>query len=176
MEALGHSYCLQCTTGREAGVARQIQQETGLTALAPTLIRLEWKGRMASRKEQALFPGYVFLYTDEDTFPKLSGVHHMHRLLSYDSGQRQLYGRDAEIAQWLFKYGGVIRESRALREGDRIVVVDGPMKDLGGVIRMVNKQRQRANIEFAFEGITRRVWMAFEWVGPETQNTAAIKV
>ncbi len=164
MEESCQSYCIYCATGREAGVARQIQRETGLTALAPTLVRVEWKGKVASRKEQTLFPGYVFLYADDNAPPKLSGVHHMRRLLAYDSGQRQLYGRDAEIARWLFKYGGVIRESRALREGDRIIVVDGPMRDLGGVIKTVNKQRQRASIEFTFEGITRSVWMAFEWV------------
>ena len=164
METGYQSYCLHCATGREAGVARQIQRETGLTALAPTLVKVEWKGKVASRKESALFPGYVFLYADDGASPKLSGVHHMRRLLDYGAGQRQLYGRDAEIARWLLQYGGVIRESRALREGDRIVVVDGPMKDLGGVIKSVNKQRQRANIEFTFGGITRSAWMAFEWV------------
>ncbi len=164
MEPLSQSYCLHCATGREAGVARQIQQETGFTALAPTLVRMEWKGRVASRKEQALFPGYVFLYADADALAKLAGVHHMRRLLAYDSGQRQLYGRDAEIARWLLRYEGVIRESKALREGDHIVVVDGPMKDFGGVIKSVNKQRRRANIEFIFEGIARNVWMDFEWV------------
>ncbi len=164
MDDTSQSYCLQCVAGREACVARQIQQETGLTALAPTLVRVEWKGKVATRKEQMMFPGYVFLYTSNDGPPKLYGVHHMRRLLTYGAGQRQLYGRDAEIARWLLQYGGVIRESRALREGDHIVVVDGPMKDLGGVITLVNKQRQRANIEFTFEGITRSVWMAFEWV------------
>ena len=158
------SYCLQCATGREAGVARQIQTETGLTALAPTLVRVEWKGKTATRKEQIMFPGYVFLYTEEENLPRLSGVHHMRRMLAYNADQRQLYGRDAEVAGWLLSYGGVIRESKALRDGDHIVVVDGPMKDLGGVIKSVNKQRQRANIEFTFEGITRSVWMAFEWV------------
>lgn len=164
MEACCQSYCLQCATGREAGVARQIQVETGLTALAPTLVRVEWKGKVATRREEVMFPGYVFLYTQNGEMPRLSNVHHMRRLLAYGERQRQLYGRDAEIARWLFQYGGVIRESRALREGDRIVVVDGPMKDMGGMIKSVNKQRQRASIEFTFEGITRNVWMAFEWV------------
>lgn len=164
MDDTFQSYCLQCAAGREAGVASQIQQETGLTALVPTLVQVEWKGKMASRKEQTLFPGYVFLYAGNDAPPKLYGVHHMRRLLTYSADQRQLYGRDAEIARWLLQYGGVIRESKALREGDHIVVVDGPMKDLGGIIKNVNKQRQRANIEFTFEGITRSVWMAFEWV------------
>ena len=164
MEACYQSYCLQCATGREAGVARQIQVETGLIALAPTLVRVEWKGKVATRTEEVMFPGYVFLYTQNGEMPRLSNVHYMRRLLTYGERQRQLYGRDAEIARWLFQYCGVIRESRALREGDRIVVVDGPMKDMGGIIKSVNKQRQRASIEFTFEGITRNVWLAFEWV------------
>ena len=164
MVACCQSYCLQCVAGRETSVARQIQQETGLTALAPTLVRVEWKGKVATRKEQTLFPGYVFLYAADEALPQLTGVHHMHRTLVYSSGQRQLYGRDAEIARWIFEYGGVIHESKALREGDHILVVDGPMKDFGGVIKSVNKQRQRANIEFTFEGATRNVWMAFDWV------------
>ncbi len=170
MDDITQSYCLQCTAGREAGVARQIQQETGLTALAPTIVRLEWKGKVAYRKEQMMFPGYVFLYAGSGTPPKLYGVHHMRRLLTYGADQRQLCGRDAEIARWLLQYGGVIRESKALREGDHIVVVDGPMKDMGGVITMVNKQRQRANIKFTFEGITHNVWMAFEWVTPAEEK------
>ena len=170
MDDTSQSYCLQCAAGREAGVARQIRQETGLTALAPTLVQVEWKGKVASRKEQTLFPGYVFLYAGDDAPPKLYGVHHMRRLLTYCSDQRQLYGRDAEIARWLLQYGGVIRESKALREGDHIIVVDGPMKDVGGVIKIVNKQRQRANIEFIFGGITRNVWMAFEWVASADED------
>lgn len=164
MESLSQSYCLQCATGREAGVARQIQMETGLTALAPTLVRVEWKGKTVARKEQIIFPGYVFLYTDNEEIPRLSVAHPMRRLLAYGEGQHQLCGRDAEIARLFLRYGGVIRESRALREGDRIIVVDGPMKDFGGIIKSVNKQRQRASVEFTFEGITRSVWMAFEWV------------
>ncbi|NLV58004.1 MAG: hypothetical protein GXY67_04475 [Clostridiales bacterium] len=157
-------FCIQCTTGREWSVARQIQQETGLIALVPTLVRVEWKGKVANRKEQTLFPGYIFLYADDKALPPLTRVHHMCRTLVYGPGQRQLYGRDAEIARWIFKHGGVIRESRALREGDHIVVIDGPMKDFDGIIKSVNKQRQRANIEFTFEGITRSIWMAFTWV------------
>jgi len=176
MEVCSQSYCLHCTTGREASVARQIEKETGLTALAPTLIKMEWKGKAATRIEQILFPGYVFLYAQEDALPVLKGVRHMRKLLAYGDEQRQLYGRDAEIAHWLFRYGGVIRESKALREGDHIVVVDGPMKDLGGVIKMVNKQRQRANIEFSFGGIARSVWMAFEWIEPEAKNNQVINI
>lgn len=160
-----HSYCLYCTTGKEQNVAAQITGETGFTAFAPTLVQVEWKGRMAARREQIMFPGYVFFYAScADTLPQVSKITHVRKLLTYGGGQQFLYGHDEDIAQWLFQYGGVIRESKALREGDHIVVVDGPMKDFGGVIRSVNKQRQRANIEFTFGGLTRNVWMAFDWV------------
>ncbi len=170
METSCQSYCLQCAAGREEGVARQIRQATGLVALAPKLVRLEWKGSTAARKEQVLFPGYVFLYAHDMELNKVFGVHHMQRILAYGSGQRQLYGRDAEVASWILAYDGVIRESQALRVGERIVVVEGPMKDLGGVIKSVNKQRRRANVEFTFEGIVRSVWMAFDWVVPKETN------
>jgi transcription antitermination factor NusG len=68
------------------------------------------------------------------------------------------------------EHGGIIGKSRAVREGDRIRVVEGPMKDLNGTITQVNKQRRRATMEFVFDGISRSVTMAFDWVQAQSRR------
>lgn len=85
-------------------------------------------------------------------------------MLQYADGTYALHQEDEQLARWLLKHDGVIGASKAIREGERIRAVEGPMKGYGGTIAKVNKQRQRALVEFQFDRRAWSVWMDFEWV------------
>ena len=159
------SCCVFCLTGREHYVIRQIQQLDDHTALCAMVERHEFIKKREESHLQVLFPGYVFIYTlGEVRRQEILRIPSVIRFLENGSEGPALRGEDARFAQYLFTHGGIIGKSRAVREGDKIRVVEGPMKDLSGTIKQVNKQRRRATVEFLFNGIPRSVTMAFDWV------------
>lgn len=163
--------CVFCLTGREQCVIRQIQQLDDHTALCPVVERHEFIRKREEAHFQVLFPGYVFIYTlGKLRRQEILRIPSVIRFLENGSEGPALRGEDARFASYLFEHGGIIGKSHAVREGDRIRVVEGPMKDLNGTITQVNKQRRRATVEFVFDGIPRSVTMAFDWVQAESRE------
>jgi transcriptional antiterminator NusG len=171
MDTEADKYCIFCISGREKSVVQQIQKIEGHVAICPMIERHESRKGTFETYKQALFPGYIFLYVSENLRKQeILAIPSILKFLSNNSGDLKLHGEDAKFAEWLLTNNGIIGKSKAVREGDRILVVDGPMKEFAGTITMVNKQRRRAKVDFIFQGITRSVWMAFDWVEPETQD------
>lgn len=162
--------CIFCLTGRERCVIRQIEQLEDHAALCPVVERNEFIRHREEAHLQALFPGYVFVYAWGGLRrQEILRIPSVIRFLENGSEGPALRGEDARFANYLFEHGGIIGRSRAVREGDRIRVVDGPMRDLNGTITRVNKQRRRATVEFVFDGVVRSVTMAFDWVQAKGQ-------
>ncbi|MDL2318923.1 hypothetical protein LJC74_07620 [Eubacteriales bacterium OttesenSCG-928-A19] len=127
--------------------------------------RRKWVQGQPEEMMYSLFPGYVFLFSDAQMeAAALQQIEGVIRVLRYADGSYALHQEDERIARWLLHYDGVIRTSKAIREGDRIHVVEGPMKDCGGTIVKANKQRQRALVEFQFDRRVWSAWMDFSWV------------
>ncbi len=176
MDTDNPKYCVFCISGREQSVVQQIQKIDDHLAICPMIERHESHKGTLETYQQVLFPGYIFLYTTGDLRKQeILAIPSVLKFLTNDTGDPKLYGEDANFADWLLTHNGIIGKSKAVREGDRIRVVDGPMKDFAGTITMVNKQRRRAKVDFVFQGIARSVWMAFDWVEPETQDIEMVK-
>lgn len=158
-------YCLFCRTQGERNVAEQTRQRHPCVAICPKIIRRKWVRDQAMVESFFLYPGYVFLFAKErlnaSDLQRLDGVL---RVLSSMDGVYELCHDDERFARWLLQNNGIIGVSKAIREGSRIRVTEGPMKDYGGTIIKVNKQRRRALVVFQFDGVARSCWMDFDWV------------
>ena len=134
-------------------------------AINPVLIKRKWIGRECKEITYSLMPGYIFLFSNERMNPgrlrKLDGIL---SVLKYDDGAYALTEKDEKLARWLLKYDGTIGLSKAIREGDHIQIVQGPLKDNIGSITRVDKHRKRAKIELQFNEVVWPVWMDFEFV------------
>lgn len=169
-------YCAFCRTGKEEQTARLIERVMPVAALTPKLLCCEnHKGEWVDHT-RVLLPGYLFLYADETLdFRRLYSIADVYKVLTYEDLSAALRGADSEFARWIRGEGGIIGKSNALREGDIISVVDGPLKRFEGTIKKVNKQRKRAMVEIDFHGIMNRIWMPFEWVRIQDEDSLLAK-
>jgi len=119
--------------------------------------------------EEIAFPGYLFFRASETFWPS-GHPYDLYRVLRVEERNWRLQGRDEEFAKWLFENNGIIGLSKAYREGDRIVMTEGPMKDLQGYVVRVDKRNAKGLVEVEVNGHKIRTWLCFEWVKPTTAD------
>ena len=79
-------------------------------------------------------------------------------------GDWRLHGTDEEFARWLFRYNGLLNLSQAYRDGDRIRIISGPLKDMTGKIRRVDKRGMSGQVLLSFNGREIPTWLSFELI------------
>lgn len=85
-------------------------------------------------------------------------------------------GADERFVRWLFRYEGLLSLSQAYREGDRIRIVSGPLKDMEGRIRRIDKRGLSGQVILSFNGRDILIWLEFELVEPiEIRSESASK-
>ncbi|NLG25101.1 MAG: hypothetical protein GX558_07070 [Clostridiales bacterium] len=161
-------YCVSCRTGYEAAVATQIAAYCRCRALAMRKMKREMRNGQWVTREIVALPGYLFLYADDTIDPqRVLRVPGTFQFLRYDDGGIDLRGDDRAFAQWLLAQGGVLGLSSALREGDRVVMIDGPLKELGGRILRVDKRKRIAQVAIRAAQAERHIWLSFDWLKAE---------
>lgn len=167
--SLIHSYCLLCRTGAELSAARRINQYyPEIVAITPVKTLEEKRQGQWEQREQIMLPGYLFLFSDvEMPFDLCAKVDNIYRTLEYAKGMRKLTGSDEEYAQWIYRHQGKIGTSKvAIKEGQSIQVIDGPLFDCQGTIIKLDKHKRRALVSFSFDGQKRVVSISAECVQP----------
>lgn len=163
-------YVIQVQTGREQQMCRVIERvcaEADLVSdedeqlleecFSPTFqtehkIGGEWK-----QVEKLLLPGYVIAVTarPDAVVQQLRRTPEFTRLLS--TGETFVPLRDDERA-WMEEFTKrgerTIAMSVGYREGDRVVVTQGPLKGREGVITRVNRKKSLAFLEMHVGGMT----------------------
>ncbi len=160
--------CLFCTTGKELAVVQRIQAvDNTVRAVAAQQEKYRTVHGEKSRVSEIFLPGYVFLEADS-TMESLSWLPRTDivRILSYGSGQWQLSGQDEAFAKWLFRYDGLLGFSKAYREGARVRIASGPLKDMEGSIIKVDKRGRSGQVELHVNNKLVRIWLGFEWIDP----------
>lgn len=79
-------------------------------------------------------------------------------------GDWRLRGADEQFVRWLFRYDGLLSLSQAYRDGDRIRIISGPMKDVEGRIRRVDKRGCSGQVLLSFNGREIPTWLSFELI------------
>lgn len=160
--------CLFCITGKEQNVVEQIQTVCS-DVRATTMRQMKYKTcrKVKTREEAILLPSYVFFEAPANMeptaeFPKQNVI----RILSTDNGVWQLRGEDERFVQWLFQYDGLLGFSQAYKEGDRIRIVSGPLKDMEGKIKRVDKRGMSGQVVLSFNGKDIPAWLGFELINP----------
>ena len=157
--------CVACRPHSDETVAEQIRLRCGAEAIAPTWVKEVKSGGQYSEKVMQLMPGYVFAYFDDmETMRSIRRLDHVIRILKYEDGSFDLLGSDRAFAEWIYGHDGQIGVSRALKVGDTMQIVDGPLKDYEGVVRRVNKHDRYADLEIKFQGRIWKVSVSFQWV------------
>lgn len=164
--------CVFLRSGCEARYIEELGRlEPRARALSPTKLRLRHAGGRPVEEAVRLFPGYVFFALPDDMEPdRLIRPDCVYRLLMDSEGDWRLKGADRFFAEGVFQRDGVFGFSKAVYIGDRIRVLEGPLKDCGGEILRVNRRRRTAEVRMDFQGVSMNVWLGFELIGTKEEK------
>jgi len=137
---------------------------------APKRILKEMRKGKAIPRARTVFPGYVFLETEEldsETRWSVRRTRGFLRFLNETSNPTPLDDRDRQLLLRFISFGKAADISKVtFDENERIVVLEGPLKGLEGQIVKVDRRRGRAKVkldmceqgflvDFGFEAVTK---------------------
>ncbi len=158
--------CLFCMTGREEQVAARIRD--GYPAYrAVSLRKMRYRTSHGQRTSEVvqLLPSYVFRQAPAEANPfRELPKNDVIRILTTGDGEWRLRDGDRRFAQWVFRYDGLLDFSKAYREGERIRIISGPLKDMEGKILRVDKRGRSGQVTLEFNGRTIPIWLGFELI------------
>ncbi|HZK38507.1 MAG TPA: antiterminator LoaP [Clostridia bacterium] len=163
------SWCVFCKTGSEKNVVQLMTAlDNKLEAIAPIRVLQEKRKGKWQQREQILFPGYVFLYAEEEIdFELIKRIPGFYKVLGNKSDFKKLRGTDYEYSMWIYRHQGHIETSKVLTIGRTVKVIDGPLLDGFGTIVKLDKHKRRIWVDFEFDGRTRTVSLSAECVEME---------
>ena len=135
-----------------------------------TLHFLKKRMRLKTGKEyfEPFFPGYIFLQTDEQESSKLRTLASYSGFIRYlpsSAEIKPLANSDLRIITSMLNFGTTIEIVPVMfDENDRIVILDGPFKNIPGKIIAVNRRNKRVNIELDFMNGMRVIGLTYEEV------------
>ena len=173
-----NTYCLFCTSGQEQEICQRLEH-LGYIALSPQVVRHKPAGKATHKKLVRLIPGYIFFDADSSLEPDWREIRrfpHLLRILRYGDGQLALRGADLAFVAWLKRFSGVIQISSVIQVGTKIRIIDGPLKDMGGRIIKVNKNRKVVQVSFGeTEGLINTIWCSIDYVQMEANEKDVLK-
>lgn len=158
--------CVFCITGKERLVANGIElfSKTAKARAVCQTIRRTSNG-VTTLHDEVIIPGYVFFQAPSDSAAhELIPVDDLISVLTYSDGDWRLFGEDENYAKFIFQYDGVLTLSKAHKIGDRIVIVEGPLKELEGMITRIDKRNRSGQVTIHFAGREQKIWLGFDIV------------
>jgi len=154
-------YALHVTTGREDGICEEIRKQAALAGYKAEYKLLVPKRKLPEKRDgvyvevlRTMFPGYVLVEPDEirelaKITRKCKGIF---RFLQSEGEFQEIRLEEISAIVYMTDEAGVIGASEVIAEGGCIEVVNGPLKGYEGWIKKIDKYRQRAKVEFLFDG------------------------
>jgi len=158
--------CAFCVTGKETLLTQAIEEfcRDAKARAVRQEKRFTCKGQVTVRDE-IVIKGYVFFMVPRELeINEIIPPYDFIKPLTYSNGEWRLFGEDEEYAKWIFKYDGTLNLSKAYQIGDRIEIIDGPLKDLEGLITRIDKRNRNGQISIQFGGKVQKIWLGFEIV------------
>jgi transcriptional antiterminator NusG len=117
---------------------------------------------------RSIIPGYVFFENenilDGLIWRDICKMQYIYFPLKYMDNEKGLRGKDLEFANWLKGNNGIIKISKVIEIGNKIKVMEGPLKDFEGKIIKINKRQKCAAIKLDGEGIEKVIWLSYEYI------------
>ena len=124
-------------------------------------VKGEWK-----TSKKPLFPGYLFVKTDEvriECFSqKLKHSELFAVILSTDGDFTPVSDEETYLIDNAYSNDGTLGSSIGMIEGDKIKILSGPLIGLEGAIRHINRHKRTATIELNMFGRTSRINIGLE--------------
>ncbi|MCX7746941.1 MAG: antiterminator LoaP [Clostridia bacterium] len=160
-------YALFVESGKEEEVQKWLDfhfdKET-LCSLIPKRCLREKKRGISYRVCKKLFPGYVFIQTDMDfnKYKVIKKIPGLIRVLNTGTYYSQINPDEMSLILRLLGDNAVIDLSRIFVLNSKILVKDGPLYGMEGLIKKLNKHTNRAKVQLNFMNEPRMVDLGIE--------------
>lgn len=151
-------YVMQVKVGTEERIVAQclniIEKDILKDCFIPYCESMKKYGGEWHKEKNILFPGYVFLISAdiEKLYLSLKNVIGLTKLIG--TGEKVVPLSVSEV-EFLERFGGeeqVVQMSNGYIEGDKIVVVSGPLVGNEGCIKKVDRHKRKAYLEIEMFG------------------------
>ncbi len=147
-------YAVQVWTGKEDDFVARMSADPRLKArvILPKRAVAIRRGGKEMKQERPLFAGYVFIAVESAELEAnqrwiLRSSNFFLRMLPSTREPKPVQDKDRRLLAHFMSFGKVADISKVtFDENDRIVVLDGPLKGLEGLIVKVDKRKGRAKI------------------------------
>ena len=160
-------FCIFCETTRENKVELFLQK-TGYNVISALVERRIIVNGKIENVLRSIIPGYVFFETenilDGIAWKEICKMQYIYYPLKYTDNENKIRGKDLEFINWLKRNDGVIKISKVIEIGNRINVLEGPLKDYEGKIVKINKRQKCVAIKLDGEGMENIIWLSYECV------------
>lgn len=148
-------YAVHTYSGYEDAVARNLKQRIEsfgmkgkiFNVIVPTEKKIKVKGGRKTEMREKVFPGYVLvdMIAADDAW---SVVRNTPQVTGFVGTANQAVPLSPEEVEKILKRtsGDVVRHAIDLSEGDAVVIIDGPFKDLEGKVGEIDEERGKVKV------------------------------
>ena len=149
-------------TGNEDPVKQKITylfKDAGIQAIVPKRFIKERKNGIWYEKVKPLFPGYILLHGEIDvsSYYALKSISDIVRILRDEKGLQRIHPGEVEIINRLMCNGELIGTSIGFQQGDDILITEGPLLGLEGLITSIDRRKGRAKVKLSILGDERTI-------------------
>lgn len=161
-------YVMQVRTGREEKTVFMVEQHTAgnckKICFLPKFERKRKYGGDWQVEQAVLFPGYVFVDTEEieKLYLLLKKVPDLTKVLGTGELWTPVNEEDLMVLQHLLNQEYVMEMSEGIMVDERIVIAHGPLKGMEALIRKVDRHRRTARVEIQMFGRRQEVEVGVE--------------
>ncbi|KFN07276.1 MULTISPECIES: antiterminator LoaP [Paenibacillus] len=158
-------YVLHVLTGEELNVQKRLARTAPhIRTLVPRRKLMERRQGSMKEVSRLLFPGYVFAYTllDNESYYKMIGPDGVIEVLGRPDPAAVPFKEMAHVLKWC-EDSQLIGVSK-VHDGDRITVIDGPLKSMEGQIVRVDRRKGRARVRLTLFGEPKEIDFGIEMI------------
>ena len=162
IEDRGNWYALFVLTGQEEKVKERLQYRFGnseIRFIVPKRKLMERKAGQWKEKVRTIFPGYILVngIIGEKEYYLFARVPGLLRVLKDNDEPFEIPEEDIAVIKKLICNGEIIEQSSIFEKSGKVVIVDGPLLGLEGLIYSIDKRKGRAKIRINFAGESRLI-------------------
>ena len=159
-----YAYCLFCRTQRCTRIAQLMEIRGADRAFSPKILSKYRKEGRNMDRERDLLPGYVFLFSEERIidYAMFAGIDGVIRRVGRTESGYELEGPDRDFAFGLLEKDGKVGALKMVAVGETVRLEDTLFDGSEGVITKIDYRKERARVDFRFEGNACHTWVAID--------------
>ena len=167
-------YVIQVRSGSEIKImnfCREFLKYEGEECFIPTVVRRKRIRGEWQNVETKLFPGYLFFDTQdcEDLYFRLKKITELTKILKSADRFAPLPAHEDRILDRMLGKNHVLEMSEGIIVGDEVRISTGPLSQLSGSIKKIDRHKRTAYVEIEFMGEKKTIKAGLEIVDKITK-------